>query len=74
MDYYGCVDDKEREQKSCKERIAKLLQKYPLGQPIIGEQNKKDFIVLFDNILHLRNILSAFNRFAGNEIVSPRCV
>lgn len=69
--YYGCVDDKGHEQKGYEERIAELLQKYPLGQPIIGEQNKKDFIVLFGNILRLRNILSAFDRFAGNEILSP---
>lgn len=69
--YYGCVDDKGREQKGYEERIAELLQKYPLGQPIIGEQNKKDFIVLFGNILRLRNILSAFDRFVGNEILSP---
>ncbi|RKJ52089.1 type I restriction endonuclease subunit R [bacterium 1XD42-8] len=69
--YYGCVDDKGREQKGYEERIAELLQKYPLGQPIIGEQNKKDFIVLFGNILRLRNILSAFDRFAGNEVLSP---
>ncbi len=52
-------------------RIAELLQKYPLGQPIIGEQNKKDYIVLFGNILRLRNILSAFDQFEGNEILSP---
>ncbi len=69
--YYGCVDDKGREQKGYEERIAELLQKYPLGQAIIGEQDKKDFIVLFGNILRLRNILSAFDRFVGNEILSP---
>ncbi len=69
--YYGCVDDKGNKQKGYEERIAELLQKYPQGQPIIGEQNKKDFIVLFGNILRLRNILSAFDRFAGNEILSP---
>lgn len=69
--YYGYVDEKGREQKGYEERIAELVQKYPLGQPIVGEQNKKDFIVLFGNILRLRNILSAFDRFAGNEILSP---
>ena len=69
--YYGCVDDKGREQKGYEERVAELLAQFPLGQPIIGEQNKKDFIVLFGNILRLRNILSAFDRFAGNEILSP---
>ncbi len=69
--YYGFVDDNGREQKGYEERIAELLQRFPLGQPIIGEQNMKDFIVLFGNILRLRNILSAFDRFAGNEILSP---
>ena len=69
--YYGCVDDKGREQKGYEERVAELLAGFPLGQPIIGEQSKKVFIVLFGNILRLRNILSAFDRFAGNEILSP---
>ncbi len=69
--YYGCVDDKGREQKGYEERVAQLLAGFPLGQPIIGEQSKKDFIVLFGNILRLRNILSAFDRFVGNEILSP---
>jgi type I restriction enzyme R subunit len=69
--YYGYVDDKGREHTGYEERIAELVQKYPLGQPIIGEQNKKEFIVLFGSILRLRNILSAFDRFEGNEILSP---
>ena len=68
--YYGCVDDKGHEQKGYEERIAELMTRFPLGQPIIGEQNKKDFIILFGNILRLRNILSAFDRFVGNEILS----
>ena len=69
--YYGCVDEKGRRQKGYEERIAELLEQFPLGQPIAGEQNKKDFLVLFGNILRLRNILSAFDRFAGNEILTP---
>ena len=69
--YYGYTDDKGRKQKGYEELIAELLQKYPLGQPIIGEQNKKDFIVLFGNILRLRNILSAFDRFEENKLLSP---
>lgn len=69
--YYGYEDEKGRKQKGYEERIAELVQKYPLGQPIVGEQNKKNFIVLFGNILRLRNILTAFDRFAGNEILSP---
>lgn len=69
--YYGFVDEKGRHQKGYEERIEELLSLFPLGEPIMGEQNKKDFIVLFGNILRLRNILTAFDRFAGNEILSP---
>lgn len=69
--YYGC-DDNGKHQKGYEERIAELLQKYPLEVEIPGEQKKKDFVVLFGNILRLRNILSAFDRFEGNEILSPR--
>lgn len=69
--YYGCVDDKGRTLKGYEERIQELLSRFPLGEPIIGDKNKKDFIVLFGNILRLRNILSAFDKFEGNEILSP---
>lgn len=70
-DYYYGYEDKGRHIKGYEERIAELIQKYPLGQPIIGENNKKDFVVLFGNILRLRNILTAFDRFQGEEILSP---
>lgn len=72
-DYYnGYEDDKGRKQLGYEERVAILLQKYPLGDQIIGEQNKKDFIVLMGNILRLKNILSSFDKFEGNEILSER--
>lgn len=70
--YYGYEDENGKKQKGYEERIAELLQKYPLGEQIIGEQNKKDFIVLFGNILRLKNILSSFDQFAGSEILLPR--
>ena len=70
--YYGYEDDKGRKQLGYEERIAMLLQKYPLGEQILGEQNKKDFVVAMGNILRLRNILSSFDKFEGNEILSER--
>lgn len=69
--YYGCDDD-GKHQKGYEERISELLEKYPLGQDIIGEEAKKDFVVLFGSILRLRNILSAFDKFEGNELLSAR--
>ncbi len=53
-------------------RVAELLGTYPLGHPIIGETAQKAFIKLFGSILRLRNILTAFDDFAGNEILSQR--
>ena len=69
--YYGYEDDNGKQQIGYEERIAQLLQKYPLGEQIIGEQNQKEFVILFGNILRLRNILTSFDRFAGNEILLP---
>lgn len=70
--YYGYEDDNGKKQIGYEERIAMLLQKYPLGVQIVGEKAEKDFIVLIGNILRLRNILSSFDKFAGNEILHER--
>lgn len=61
-EYYSEYSDKANE----------LLQKFPLSQPIIGEAAKKEFIALFGAILRLQNILTAFDDFAGNEILTAR--
>lgn len=70
--YYGYEDNNGKKQIGYEERIAMLLQKYPLGVQIVGEKAEKDFIVSIGNILRLRNILSSFDKFAGNEILSER--
>lgn len=70
--YYGYEDKNGNKQLGYEERIAMLLQKYPLGVQIIGEQAKKEFISLISNILKLKNILSSFDKFEGNEILSER--
>ncbi|GHU04336.1 DEAD/DEAH box helicase [Alphaproteobacteria bacterium] len=53
-------------------RVAELIAGFPLGQAIIGEAAQKAFIKLFGAILRLRNILTAFDDFASNEILSER--
>lgn len=70
--YYGYEDGNGKKQIGYEERIAMLLQKYPLGVQIVGEKAEKDFIGSIGNILRLRNILSSFDKFAGNEILSER--
>jgi Type I site-specific restriction-modification system, R (restriction) subunit and related helicases len=44
----------------------------PLGEPIIGESAQKSFIALFGAILRLQNILTSFDEFAGQGILTER--
>ncbi|MCF5544451.1 type I restriction endonuclease subunit R [Pseudomonas salomonii] len=53
-------------------RVAELIAVFPIGMPIIGEASQKAFIKLFGSILRLKNILTAFDDFAGHEILTPR--
>ena len=68
--YEGYVDDNGKYHLGYKEIIEQLENKYPLGTEIAGEENKKDFIMLFGSMLKVKNILSAFDDFKGNEILS----
>ena len=70
--YNGYEDDKGREKEGYSQLIKELQNKFPIGEQIIGEQNEKEFIILFGNILKIKNILSAFDKFTGNEILSER--
>ena len=51
--YYDGYDEDGKHHDGYEELIAKLQDKFPLGQPIVGEQNKKDFIALFGAILRM---------------------
>ena len=53
-------------------KIAELTARFPLGVAITGEAAQKAFIKLFGAILRLRNILTSFDDFAGQEILSER--
>ena len=54
------------------QRVGELMAGFPLGQAIVGEAAQKAFIKLFGAILRLKNILTAFDDFAGNEILTER--
>jgi len=53
-------------------KVAELLDTFPLGQPMVGEAAQKAFIKLFGALLRLKNVLTAFDDFSGNEILSER--
>ena len=71
-EYYNGYDEHGEHKPGYADLIAELTEKYPLGQAIIGEEAQKGFIRLYGAILRLRNILSAFDDFAGNEILLER--
>ena len=71
-EYYNGYDEKGEHKPGYAELIATLTTQYPLGQPILGEEAEKDFIRLYGAILRLRNILTSFDDFEGNEILSER--
>ncbi|MFP7707536.1 type I restriction endonuclease subunit R [Trueperella sp. LYQ141] len=54
------------------EKITQLLDRFPLGQPIISEDEQKQFITLFGHILRLENILTCFDNFAADRLLSER--
>jgi len=58
--------------KEYEKRIGELVAGLPLGRAIVGEAAQKAFIRLFGAILRLKNILTAFDDFAGNEILTER--
>lgn len=61
-DYYG----------DYAEKVEELLTEFPLGTLIEGENAQKAFIRLLGAILRLQNILTSFDEFAGNEILTER--
>jgi len=54
------------------ELLALLQNNYPLGEQIIGEENQKEFIKLYGQLLKLRNILTAFDEFEDDDPITPR--
>ena len=71
--YFGYTDDGGKEHPGYHDMIEELTAKFPLTEKrITGEQRQRDFIMLFGAILRMRNLLSSFDEFAGNEILSER--
>ena len=49
-----------------------LTAQFPAGQDPVGESAEKQFIAMFGEILRLRNILTSFDEFSGDALLSPR--
>lgn len=71
-DYYHGYRDDEKEVRGYESLVKELLERFPVGERILGEQNQMDFVKLYGAILRVRNILTTFDEFSGNEILSER--
>ncbi|WPX99154.1 Type I restriction endonuclease subunit R [Candidatus Megaera polyxenophila] len=71
-DYYKGWEQNGKHQKGYIDFITELQKFFILPLSIKGEQEEKDFIKLWGSILRLRNILTSFDDFAGNEVLSER--
>ncbi|MDR0957169.1 MAG: HsdR family type I site-specific deoxyribonuclease, partial [Candidatus Nomurabacteria bacterium] len=71
-DYYYGYEDEGKKVKGYEELLAELLQKYPLGEQILSEEEQRNFIKLYGAILRSRNILNSFDAFSGLEILNER--
>ena len=72
-DYYnGFTDEKNKYHKGYTELVDELLQKFPLEDfqtATLGEEKKKEFVMLYGAILRMRNILSTFDQFDGDTLL-----
>lgn len=73
-EYYDGYEANDKPVRGYADLVGELCQNFPVGEPIMGEQNKKDFIKLYGAILKVRNILTTFDEFTGMEILSERDV
>jgi len=68
--YYGYTDENGVHVNGYRDLIDRLNMEFPMDTEIIGEEKKKEFIKLYGSILRLQNILSSFDEFQKNELLS----
>jgi type I restriction enzyme, R subunit len=71
-EYYNGYKTDNKTIRGYKSLVEELQDRFPLYERILGEQNQKDFIKLYGGILRVRNILTTFDEFEGNEILTER--
>lgn len=71
-EYYEGYEEEGRWQTGYRDLVGQLENNYPLGQVILGESKQKDFIKLFGKILKVQNILTSFDEFENDHLLSGR--
>jgi type I restriction enzyme R subunit len=73
-DYYYGYNDGKKDIVGFVDIVEELTERFPVGQNIIGEDDKKQFIKLYSSVLKFQNILNSFDSFFGKEILTDRDV
>ncbi len=74
-DYFkGYDDNKGQHQKGYTELVEELQQMLKPGEMPLGEEAERNFVKLFGNVLKMRNLLSVFDQFQGNDLLTERDV
>lgn len=71
-EYYYWYKIENEEIKWYKSLVEELQEKFPLWGRIDSEKSKKEFIKLYSAILKIRNILTTFDEFEKQEILTGR--
>lgn len=73
LSYYDGYDT-EKGKHCCgyKELVEQLQDEFPEGQAILGEEAERRFVALFGSLLKSINILSTFDQFEGQQIITDR--
>ena len=73
LSYYDGYDtEKGKHCYGYKELAEQLQDEFPEGQTILGEDAERRFVALFGSLLKSINILSTFDQFEGQQIITAR--
>ena len=70
--YYGYEEENGKSFEGYKSLVEKLTSKYAPGELMKSEKEQKEFIKLYGAILRVTNILSSFDEFKEQELLTKR--
>ena len=70
--YDGYDTEKGKHCYGYKELVEQLQEEFPEGQNTLGEEAERRFVALFGSLLKSINILSTFDQFEGQQIITGR--
>ena len=70
--FFGYTDDKGKKVEGYKDLVEKLTSTFDTNGLPVGENAQKEFIKLYGSILKVTNILSSFDQFKEEELLTER--